>query len=69
MHFRLGVAGNHDEVRLMRADVKLGGATIFVVISDETEGWPFTIENESDFAFVLYQTVRWPECHQSHNLT
>ena len=57
MHFRLKAPGDHSEVHLMRADVKLGGATIFIVISDEEDGWPFTIENESDFTFVMYQTV------------
>ncbi|TCD71537.1 hypothetical protein EIP91_008918 [Steccherinum ochraceum] len=56
MHFRLKSAGEAGDVNLMRAEVKLGGATIFIVISDETQGWPFTIENESDFSFVMYQT-------------
>ena len=56
MHFRLTEPTNGD-VRLMSADIKLGGPTIFVVISRAQE-WPFVIENDSDYTFSVYQTVR-----------
>ncbi|THH34126.1 hypothetical protein EUX98_g96 [Antrodiella citrinella] len=55
MHFRLKAPRENGDVRLMRADVKLGGATIFIVISQEEEGWPFTIENETDFSMWTVQ--------------
>lgn len=42
----------------MRADVKLGGSTIFVVISQADEGWPFIMENDSGQDFTFHQTVR-----------
>ena len=41
----------------MRADVKIEGPTIFVFLDEATEGWPFRIENESDLAFTIRQTV------------
>lgn len=56
-YFRLRVSDSRPDVFLMRADVKLGGSTIFVVISQASEGWPFIIENESDHDFAFYQTV------------
>ncbi|KAI0073133.1 vacuolar protein sorting-associated protein 13 [Panus rudis PR-1116 ss-1] len=56
VHFRMETPGDHPTVQLMKAEVKLGGPTIFVVISAATEGWPFTIENESDYSFNVYQT-------------
>ena len=57
IHFRMKVPGDDNTEHLMRADVKLGGSTVFVVISRASEGWPFVIENDSDYAFTLYQTV------------
>lgn len=56
MHFRL-VNPTAGQVQLLRAEVKLGGPTIFVVIS-RAEDWPFIIENDSDHAFTVYQMVR-----------
>ena len=40
----------------MSADIKLGGPTIFVVVSRATE-WPFVIENDSDHTFTIHQMV------------
>lgn len=56
-------AGDDTTDHLMHADVKLGGSTVFVVISRASEGWPFVIENDSDYAFTLYQTVRLVLAH------
>lgn len=58
VHFRLRkpAAESHEQY-LMRADVKMEGSTIFVFIAEATEGWPFIIENDSDYTFTLYQTV------------
>ncbi|OSX67568.1 hypothetical protein POSPLADRAFT_1064162 [Postia placenta MAD-698-R-SB12] len=57
VHFRLRkpAAESHEQY-LMRADVKMEGSTIFVFIAEATEGWPFIIENDSDYTFTLYQT-------------
>lgn len=56
MHFRM-VGPATGQTYLMSADVKLGGPTIFIVIS-RAEEWPFVIENDSDHNFTVYQTVR-----------
>lgn len=56
IHFRL-TEPTSGRVRLMSAEVKLGGSTIFVVISHAENDWPFAVENDSDYAFTFYQTV------------
>ncbi len=58
VHFRLPTSENGQQVRLMRADVKIDGPTIFVFLDEATEGWPFKIENDSEYAFSFSQTVR-----------
>ncbi|KAJ3551176.1 hypothetical protein NM688_g4862 [Phlebia brevispora] len=45
-----------NQVYLMAAGVKLGGSTIFIVISRAENSWPFRIENDSDCKFTFYQT-------------
>ncbi|KAF7791866.1 hypothetical protein EIP86_002890 [Pleurotus ostreatoroseus] len=55
VHFRLKNPAD-DQIHLMAADVKLGGSTIFIVISRAEESWPFRIENDSDYSFTFYQT-------------
>ena len=57
VHFRLKNSAD-NETRLMAADVKLGGSTIFIVLSLADDEWPFMIENESDYAFSFYQAVQ-----------
>lgn len=57
VHFRLPTSENSHQVHLMRADVKIDGPTIFVYLDEATEGWPFKIENDSDYSFSLSQTV------------
>lgn len=56
VHFRLKNPAD-DEVHLMAADIRLGGSTIFVIISQAEDAWPFTIENDSDYPFTFYQSV------------
>ncbi|KAL4243512.1 VPS13 family protein [Abortiporus biennis] len=56
VHFRLKTPGDNGTTYLMRADVKLGDSTIFIVISKAEEGWPFVLENDTDYNFVFFQT-------------
>lgn len=60
VHFRLQGPEGRPIMYLLRADVKLQGSTIFILLSESSEGWPFTIENDSDYSFTFYQTVRLP---------
>jgi vacuolar protein sorting-associated protein 13A/C len=57
VHFRLAHPDQPDAVRLLRADVQIDGSTIFVYIHAAEEGWPFVIENQSQWAITLSQTV------------
>jgi len=56
VHFRMRTR-NPVDIRLVRADVKIDGSTIFVAFCQAEEGWPFTIENESDYTISMVQTV------------
>ncbi|KAI0361599.1 vacuolar protein sorting-associated protein 13 [Trametes cingulata] len=56
VHFRLYASEGSQHMRLMRADVKIEGPTIFIFLDEATEGWPFTIENDSDYSFSFSQT-------------
>ncbi|KAI0932190.1 hypothetical protein AcW2_000882 [Taiwanofungus camphoratus] len=56
VHFRLQGPEGRPIMYLLRADVKLQGSTIFILLSESSEGWPFTIENDSDYSFTFYQT-------------
>ncbi|KAM5536198.1 hypothetical protein V8D89_010097 [Ganoderma adspersum] len=56
VHFHLPTSENGQQSRLMRADIKIEGPTIFVFLDEATEGWPFIIENDSDLGFTIYQT-------------
>ncbi|CDO71578.1 hypothetical protein BN946_scf184911.g48 [Trametes cinnabarina] len=56
VHFRLYASENDQRMWLMRADVKIEGPTIFIFLNEATEGWPFTIENESDYPLSFSQT-------------
>ncbi|KAI0639418.1 vacuolar protein sorting-associated protein 13 [Trametes polyzona] len=55
VHFRLHAPEGDQRIKLLRADVKIEGPTIFVFVDEATEGWPFTIENDSDHTFTLSQ--------------
>ncbi|KAK0465028.1 vacuolar protein sorting-associated protein 13 [Desarmillaria tabescens] len=49
--------GKNEDMRLIRADVKLDGSTIFVSFASGGNEWPFLIENGSDSAFSFSQRV------------
>lgn len=55
--FRLRKPGNDRRVDLIHADVRIEGATIFIAFSLASEGWPFTIKNESDHFVEFCQQV------------
>ncbi|EJD47755.1 vacuolar protein sorting-associated protein vps13 [Auricularia subglabra TFB-10046 SS5] len=56
VHMRMTSPGNQDNEHLLRADVLVEGATIFIVLHRETDRWPFTIENHSQYSIKLAQT-------------
>jgi vacuolar protein sorting-associated protein 13A/C len=56
VHLRMR-ARESDGVRLVRADVQIDGSTIFVAFCPANEGWPITIENDSDYTISIAQTV------------
>ena len=53
-HVKLAKAGQRQ--RLMRVEIILEDATIFLHISIETKNWPFSMRNESDTEFLFYQS-------------
>ncbi|KAF9044538.1 vacuolar protein sorting-associated protein 13 [Hymenopellis radicata] len=55
VHFRLNCSSTSQDVQVIQADVKLDGPTIFVTFSSATAGYPFSIENVSDYSFTLTQ--------------
>jgi len=48
---------NSSQEDLLRADVLLEGATIFVIVNREEKNWPFRIENRSDTDVIVAQHV------------
>jgi vacuolar protein sorting-associated protein 13A/C len=54
MHVKLAKAGQRQ--RLIRVEVIMEDATIFLHLSIETKHWPFSMRNESDTEFMFYQT-------------
>ncbi|OSD03423.1 vacuolar protein sorting-associated protein 13 [Trametes coccinea BRFM310] len=56
VHFRLYAPEGSQRMWLMRADVKIEGPTIFIFLDEATEGWPFTLENDSDYTISFSQT-------------
>ncbi|KAF1952441.1 vacuolar protein sorting-associated protein-like protein vps13 [Byssothecium circinans] len=54
VHVKLSKAGQRQ--KLVRVDVLMEGATIFVHISVETKHWPFSFKNTSDQEFLYWQT-------------
>lgn len=52
-HIKLAKAGQRQ--RLIRVEVLIENATIFLHISHETNNWPFSIRNESDVEFTFFQ--------------
>ncbi|KAJ7181657.1 vacuolar protein sorting-associated protein 13 [Mycena crocata] len=55
VHLRLRYPGREQEPELIRGDVKIDGSTIFISFSRATEGWPFMIENASDYVATICQ--------------
>ena len=53
VHVKLAKANQRQQ--LIRVEVILEGATIFLHISLETKHWPFSMRNESDLEFMFYQ--------------
>ncbi|KAI0846527.1 vacuolar protein sorting-associated protein 13 [Daldinia vernicosa] len=53
VHVKIARAGQRQ--RLMRVEVLMEDATIFLHLSMETKNWPFSMRNESDVEFTFYQ--------------
>ena len=53
VHVKLAKAGQRQQ--LVRVEVIMEAATIFLHISIETKHWPFSMRNESDMEFMFYQ--------------
>ncbi|KAF2460623.1 hypothetical protein BDY21DRAFT_279898 [Lineolata rhizophorae] len=53
VHVKLAKAGQRQ--KLIRVDILMEQATIFIHISIETKHWPFSMRNESDTEFLFYQ--------------
>ncbi|KAI9741223.1 MAG: hypothetical protein M1834_002939 [Cirrosporium novae-zelandiae] len=54
VHVKLAKAGERQ--KLIRIEVIMEKATIFLHIGIETKHWPFSMRNESDMEFMFYQT-------------
>ncbi|KAG8530899.1 uncharacterized protein KY384_004256 [Bacidia gigantensis] len=53
VHVKL--AKNGQRQQLIRAEIIMEAATIFLHLSIETKHWPFSMRNESDIEFMFYQ--------------
>lgn len=56
VHIRLQSNDRRSSPQLIKADVEISGATIFITLQRETK-WPFRIENLSDQPFTMVQSV------------
>lgn len=54
VHVKLAKAGQHQ--KLIRVEVIMEAATIFLHLSTEINHWPFSMRNESDAEFMFFQT-------------
>ena len=54
VHVKLAKAGQRQ--KLIRVEIIMEAATIFLHLSIETKHWPFSMRNESDTEFMFYQT-------------
>jgi vacuolar protein sorting-associated protein 13A/C len=52
-HVKLARVGQRQ--KLIRVEILMENATIFLHISAETKNWPFSMRNESDTEFMFYQ--------------
>lgn len=55
VHVKLAKANQRQS--LIKVDIIMEGATLFLHFSLETRSWPFTMRNESDMEFIFYQAV------------
>jgi vacuolar protein sorting-associated protein 13A/C len=55
VHVKLAKAGQRQE--LIRAEIMLEQATLFLHLSYETNSWPFSVRNETDVEFLFFQAV------------
>ncbi|KAA1471483.1 DUF1162-domain-containing protein [Dentipellis sp. KUC8613] len=53
VYLRMKHPSQTDSSHLIRADVKMDGATIFVFLQLADDNWPFLIENDSDASVVF----------------
>ncbi len=53
VHIKLAKAGQRQQ--LIRVEIIMEAATIFLHISIETKHWPYSMRNESDMEFMFYQ--------------
>ncbi|KAI1134315.1 vacuolar protein sorting-associated protein 13 [Hypoxylon sp. FL0543] len=53
VHIKIAKAGQRQ--RLIRVEILMEDATIFLHLSMETKNWPFSMRNESDTEFTFYQ--------------
>ncbi len=53
-HIKLAKAGQRQ--KLIRVEIIMEAATIFLHVSIETKHWPFSMRNESDIEFMFHQT-------------
>ncbi|KAJ2973574.1 hypothetical protein NQ176_g6529 [Zarea fungicola] len=52
-HIKIAKPGQRQ--RLVRAEILMEDATVFIQLSIETKNWPFSMRNESDTEFTFYQ--------------
>jgi vacuolar protein sorting-associated protein 13A/C len=55
IHVKLAKANQRQ--RLIKAEIIMEGATLFVHFSFESRHWPYSMRNESDTEFIFYQAV------------
>lgn len=51
------LAKANQRQRLLKVDILMEGATIFLYISAEGKHWPYSMRNESDTEFIFFQAV------------
>jgi vacuolar protein sorting-associated protein 13A/C len=58
VHFLLHHSDRKKDPELVKADIRLDGSTIFIKYGFATDGWPFMIENSSDYPVSFCQQVK-----------
>lgn len=64
VYLRLYAPRQPPSFDLVRADVNVNGSTIFVTFDVATEGYPFVLDNKSDYAFTFHQISSHPDERQ-----